>query len=48
MPEQTRREFTQAKLNRYIETMDIDNWRVYKPFHLFRKINDLIMKRLEI
>jgi hypothetical protein len=48
MPEQTKREFSQAKLNRYIELMQIDNWRVYKPFHLFRKINDAILNRLEI
>lgn len=47
MPEQTRHEFTRAKLHRYIELMDIDNWRIYKPFHLFRKINQEIQHRLE-
>jgi hypothetical protein len=47
MPEQTQYEFTGAKLNRYIELMTIDNWRIYKPFHLFKKINEAIIKRLE-
>jgi hypothetical protein len=47
MPEQTQYEFTGAKLNRYIELMTIDNWRIYKPFHLFKKINEAISKRLE-
>ena len=47
MPEQTQHEFTRAKLNRYIELMNIDNWRVYKPFHLFKKINEAILKRLD-
>jgi hypothetical protein len=47
MPEQTQYDFTRAKLNRYIELMEIENWRVYKPFHLFKKINDIILKRLE-
>ena len=46
MPEQTQYDFTRAKLNRYIELMQIDNWRTYKPFHLFRKIDEQIMKRL--
>lgn len=47
MPEQTQYDFVRAKLNRYIELMQIDNWRTYKPFHLFRKIDEQIMKRLD-
>ncbi len=46
MPEQTQYDFTMKKLNYYIELMDIPDWRVYKPFHLFRKIDEQIMKRL--
>ena len=46
-PEQTQYDFTRAKLNRYIELMTIENWRVYKPFHLFKKINEAIVHRLE-
>jgi hypothetical protein len=27
--------------------MELDNWRVYKPFHLFKKVNGELMNRLE-
>ena len=47
MPAQTRAEFSRIKLNRYIELQEIDNWRIYKPFHLFKKIDELILKRLK-
>lgn len=47
MPEQTQYDFRKAKLNRIIELMEIDNWRVYKPFHLFKKIDQTIMNRLQ-
>jgi hypothetical protein len=47
MPAQTQYDFTRAKLNRYIELMQIDNWRIYKPFHLFKMIDEKISKRLE-
>ena len=47
MPEQTQHDFKRAKLNRYIELMEIDNWRTYRPFHLFKLIDEQIRKRLE-
>ena len=47
MPDQTQYDFRRAKLHRYIELMDLNNWRIYKPFHLFKKIDQQIMKRLE-
>jgi hypothetical protein len=47
MPEQTQYDFRKAKLNRYIELMELDNWRTYKPFHLFKKIDQLISNRLD-
>jgi len=47
MPEQTQHDFKKAKLNRYIERIDLENWRVYKPFHLFRMIDAQILKRLQ-
>jgi hypothetical protein len=46
MPEQTQYDFKRKRLNYYIELMEIPDWRVYKPFHLFRKIDEQIMKRL--
>jgi hypothetical protein len=27
--------------------MELDNWRIYKPFHLFKLIDEQILKRLE-
>jgi hypothetical protein len=47
MPEQTQYDFKRAKLNRYLELMELPNWRTYKPFHLFKKIDEEMRKRLE-
>jgi hypothetical protein len=47
MPEQTQYDFKKAHLNRYIELMDLGNWRTYKPFHLFKKIDNELMARLK-
>ncbi len=47
MPEQTQYDFRRAKLNRFIELVEIENWRVYRPIHLFRKIDEQITKRLQ-
>ena len=47
MPEQTQHDFRKAKLNRFIELIQLDNWRTYKPFHLFKLIDQQINTRLE-
>ncbi len=47
MPEPTQYDFKKRKLNYYIELMQIDEWRTYKPYHLFKKINDEFQKRLQ-
>jgi hypothetical protein len=47
MPEPTQYDFRRAKLDRFVELMDIENWRIYKPFHLFKKVDQEIVKRLE-
>ena len=39
MPEQTQYDFRKIHLERYIELVELDNWRTYKPFHLFKKID---------
>jgi hypothetical protein len=46
MPEATQHDFRHTHLNRYIELIDLPNWRTYKPFHLFRKIDNEQMARL--
>ncbi len=47
MPEATQQDFKKKKLNYYIELMELAEWRVYKPYHLFKKIDDELMKRLD-
>jgi hypothetical protein len=46
MPEATQHDFRKKKLNYYIELMDVPNWRIYKPYHLFRLIDNQINNRL--
>lgn len=46
MPEQTQYDFRKGKLNRYLELQQLDNWRIYRPIHLFRKIDQEIRQRL--
>lgn len=48
MPEATQQDFRKKKLNYYIELMDIPDWRVYKPYHLFKKIDDILSKRITL
>ncbi|MBX9784903.1 MAG: hypothetical protein K2X48_16555 [Chitinophagaceae bacterium] len=48
MPEQSQHDFKKLKLNRCLELMELDNWRTYKPFHLFKKIDGELSKRLTI
>ena len=48
MPEQSQYEFKNAHLNRYVELMELDNWRTYKPFHLFKKIDTELSARLKV
>ncbi|MBM3158903.1 MAG: hypothetical protein ACKO33_02080 [Bacteroidota bacterium] len=31
-------EFQQAGLNRYLPLITLKDWRIYKPFHLFKKV----------
>jgi hypothetical protein len=46
MPEATQYDFRKAKINYYVELMEISNWRTYRPFHLFKKIDEEISRRL--
>ena len=38
MPEATQHDYKKLKLDRHISLMQLDDWRVYKPFHLFKKV----------
>lgn len=46
MPEATQQDFRKKKLNYFIELMEIPDWRIYKPYHLFRLIDNKINNRL--
>jgi hypothetical protein len=46
MPVQTQYDFKRAGLNRYIELIELDDWRIYRPIHLFRKIDQQLQARL--
>lgn len=47
MPEQSQYDFKRRKLHYLIELLNIPNWRIYKPQHLFDKINSDIANRLD-
>jgi MFS superfamily sulfate permease-like transporter len=48
MPEATQYDFRKKKLNYFIELIELDNWRVYKPYHLFKKIDNELSKRITL
>jgi hypothetical protein len=48
MPEQSQYDFKKLKLHRYLELMELNNWRTYKPFHLFKKIDGELSRRIAI
>lgn len=47
MPLQTQYDFKKKKLHYLIELMDLPEWRTYKPYHLFKKIDETLTKRLQ-
>ena len=47
MPEPTQYDFKKRKLNCFINLMEIIDWRIYKPYHLFKKIDAELQKRLD-
>jgi hypothetical protein len=48
MPEATQYDFRKKKLTYYIELMEMLNWRVFKPEHLFTIINNELSRRLSV
>lgn len=46
MPEQTQYDFRRAKLDRYVDLIEQPDWRIYKPFHLFRLVEAFEGNRL--
>jgi hypothetical protein len=48
MPVATQHDFRKARINYYVELMELSNWRTYQPFHLFKKIDEELTKRLPL
>ena len=48
MPEPTQYDFKRARLNHYIELMNIPQWRTVKPDLLFTQLDNILMRRLDI
>jgi hypothetical protein len=46
LPIQSQYDFKKSKLNYYIELAEKEDWRRYKPYHLFCFYRDLFAKRL--
>jgi hypothetical protein len=46
MPTPTQYDFKKSKLNQFIELIEMPDWRVYKPYHLYKKINDMLALRV--
>jgi len=47
MPPATQQDFTKKKLQYYMELMEIPDWRSYKPYHLFTKIDKELSNRIQ-
>ena len=48
MPEQTQYDFIRARLNNYIELINIPHWRTMKPDFIFNQIDNVLMRRLDL
>lgn len=46
MSEPAQYDFHRKKIDHYIQLINLDEWRVYKPYHLFKKIDNLLTNRL--
>jgi hypothetical protein len=47
MPEQTQYDFVKARLNNYVELMNLPSWRTMKPDVLFNQIDNILLRRLD-
>jgi hypothetical protein len=46
LPEQSQHDFKKTKLNYYVELFDKEDWRRYKPYHLYKFFQQIIDQRL--
>lgn len=46
LPEQSRYDFTRAGIDRYVQLVDLPDWRPFTPGNLFTKVDNLLLRRL--
>lgn len=46
LPNSSTYDFNRAGLGRYIQLLELPEWRPFSPTNLFMKIDNLILKRL--
>ena len=46
LPEQSRYDFTRASIDRYVQLIDLPEWRPFTPGNLFTKVDNLLLRRL--
>ena len=46
LPEQSRYDFTRAGIHRYIQLIELPEWRPFSPFNLFQKVDNMLLKYL--
>ena len=47
MPVQTQYDFKKARLNNYVEMLNLPNWRTMKPDVLFNQVDNFLLRRLD-
>ena len=46
LPEQSRYDFTRASIDRYVQLIDLPDWRPFTPGNLFTKVDNILLRRL--
>jgi MFS superfamily sulfate permease-like transporter len=46
LPEQSRYDFTRANIDRYVQLIDLPEWRPFTPGNLFTKVDNILLRRL--
>jgi len=47
MPVQTQHDFIKARLNNYVEMLNIPNWRTMKPDIFFNQVDNILLRSLD-
>ena len=47
MPEATQHDFIKARLNNYVELLNLEQWRTLKPDVLFNQLDNFLLRRLD-